>query len=90
MEYKGYEIDARIGGTYSDLWSLDENGSLKESCNVQILNDDTSILWYEVCDLAGSSCKDKDGTALYFVDIPTLEEARRRIDLYKNQNKEQS
>lgn len=86
MYYDDIEITARVWESHSDLYSLTEEGDLDESYDIIINNDDMEIVWYEVGEMTHLHCTDKDGTLLYFVEIPSVEEAKRRIDLYHKQN----
>lgn len=88
MEYRDEEINARVHVTQtgSDLYSLKENGDLDESQDCYIEHEDDEVLhivWYEVSGMEHIDIVDpKTKQLLYFVEIPTIEEAKRRIDLY--------
>lgn len=87
MIYDEEEITARVAGTYSDLYSLNEKGGLDKSLDIIIYNDDEEVVWYEVGGMTHLHCLDTDGvTKLYFTEIPSIAEAKRRIDRYRNQN----
>ncbi len=81
MTYRGFEIFARVGGTYSDLYSLKRNGELNESQDIIIHNDDEEVVWYET-----------DGDhVLDGFDNPcgfrTLESCKDSIDRYVKEHK---
>ena len=48
MEYKGYEILARVYESTSDLYNLKDDGELNESLDIVLFNNDKSVVWYEV------------------------------------------
>lgn len=85
MFYDEEEITARVGGTYSDIYSLKKNGELDESQDVIIKNDDEEVVWYDVLQMSHLHCTDSNGQLLYFVEVPSIEECKRRIDLYREQ-----
>ncbi len=69
------------------MCSLNEDGELDSSLGIVINNDDEEVIWYEVGDLVNTSCLDTDGkTRLHFMEIPTLAETKRRIDLCLKQD----
>lgn len=86
MFYKDDEIVARVHETGSDLYTLTDKGELDKSCDLRIDHNDQEIVWYEVVDMAHLHVEE-NGKKLYFTEIPTIEEAKRRIDLYDKQNK---
>lgn len=76
MNYKGHEIYARVCGTYSDLYSLKDDGSLQEvSEDIIIKNGDESVVWYEV-----EAVDPKSGVTTMFVELETIEAAQRVVD----------
>lgn len=77
MTYKGFEIFARVGGTYSDLYSLKRNGELnKESEDIIIYNGDEEVVWYET---DGDHVLDDFDNPCGF---KTLESCKAAIDKY--------
>lgn len=89
MQYKEYDIMARVHKSMSDLYSLNEDGSLAESQGILIDNDLDEIVWYEVSGMEHLDVMDIESRSheiLPFVEIPTIEEAKRRIDLYEEQS----
>lgn len=83
MIYKGNEIMARVYGSYSDLFSLKPNGELDTSQDIKIEHNDHEVVWYEVVGMEHLRC-----SLGPFVEIPTIEEAKRRIDAYALENPE--
>jgi hypothetical protein len=83
MTYKDNEILARVWQSSSDLYTLKRNGELNESLDIVIDNHDQTIVWYEVEGMEHLNC-----SRGYFTEIPTIEEAKLRIDAYDRENKE--
>jgi len=81
MIYKDEEIQARVAGTYSDLYELKDDGSLDTSIDILIKHDDETIVWYEVGGMVHLNC-----SRGYFTEIPSIEEAKLRIDAYEKEN----
>lgn len=81
MTYKGFEIFARIGGTYSDLFSLKRNGELKDSQDIIIFNEDEQVVWYETD--ADHVLEDFDSPC----GFRTLESCKEAIDRYVKENR---
>lgn len=75
MLYREHEIYARVGGTYSDLYTLDDNGDLDESQDIIIKNGDEQVVWYEV-----EAIDPDSGTTTMFVELKTLEDAKKQVD----------
>lgn len=87
MTYKGYEILARVHETGSDLYSLNEDGSLNESQGIQITHDDQTIVWYEVEGMENTRVHSSTGFLVDFIQLKSLEEAKENIDIYLGQEK---
>lgn len=89
MTYKDYDILARVYQSGSDLYSLKDNGELDESLDIKIDHDDQEIVWYEVDEMSHIHVNDVDGQPLHFVEIPSIEEAKNRIDLWIEETKDE-
>lgn len=74
MIYKDHEIYARVGGTYSDLYSLNQDGTLDESQDILIIND-KEIIWFEV-----EVVDPKTGQVDSGAQFDNLVDARKAID----------
>lgn len=88
MIYRDYEIQARAYVEGSDLFELNDDGSINYSLNIFIEDEDArEIVWYEVGELSHLSAIDNESKeTLYFLEVKTIEEIKRRIDLYIDQN----
>lgn len=75
MLYREHEIFARVGGTYSDLYTLDDNGDLHESQDIVIKNGDEQVVWYEVEAIDPAS-----GMTNMFTGIASIELAKKQVD----------
>lgn len=75
MLYREHEIFARVGGTYSDLYTLDDKGDLHESQDIIIKNGDEQVVWYEV-----EAIDPKDGLTNMFIELPSIEAAKKQVD----------
>lgn len=75
MEYKHHEIFARVCGTYSDLYHLNEDGSLGECEDIIIKNGDEEIVWYEV-----EAIDPERGCTTMFVELNSIEETKKVVD----------
>lgn len=84
MQYDDTEIMARTHFTGSHLYSLTDDGEL-DAIDFEIKHDDDTIVWYEAPEMSHLSVKDGDKT-LYFVEVEDIDELKRRIDLYRQQN----
>lgn len=76
MVYKDHEIYARVAGTYSDLYTLKDDGSLEDTSeDILIKNGDESVVWYEV-----DAVDPKSGVTTMFTELDTIEAAQRVVD----------
>ncbi len=75
MEYKDHEIFARVCGTYSDLYTLTDDGELDESQDMIIYNDDEQIVWFEV-----EAVDPHSGTTTIYAELETIEDAKEIVD----------
>lgn len=82
MIYKDCEILARVYIEGSDLYTLKDDGTLDESLDIFIENEQNeTVVWYEVGEMEHLSCS-RGG----FTHIPSIEEAKLRIDAYNKEN----
>lgn len=76
MTYKDHEIYARVGGTYSDLYALKDDGTLEDTSeDILIKNGDEQVVWYEV-----DAVDPESGTTTMFVELETIEAAQAVVD----------
>jgi len=76
MIYKEHEIYARVGGTYSDLYALKDDGSLEDTSeDIIIFNDDEQVVWFEVEVIDPGS-----GFTTMFTELQTIDDAKKIVD----------
>lgn len=76
MIYRDHEILARVSGTYSDLYSIHEDGSLfEESEDLILYNGDEEVIWYEV-----EVIDPKHGYTTWAMELKSVEAAKELID----------
>lgn len=75
MQYREHEIFARVGGTYSDLYTLDDKGDLDESQDIIIKNGDEQVVWYEV-----EAIDPATGMTNMFTELPSIDAAKKQVD----------
>ena len=85
MIYKGEEIVARVWQSGTDLYTLTAKGELDTSLDIYFDNGDQHIVWYEVSEMSHLDVV-INGERQYFMEIPTIEEAKQRIDAYRAAN----
>lgn len=78
LEYKDYEIYARVGISTDDMFAIDKNGNLKNAQGFSS-GQDKHILWYEI--VGGG-----EGTLDVFDKLHTIQEAKDYIDKYISQH----
>lgn len=83
MEYKDYEILARVWESTSDLYSLTTDGELDTSQDILLFNDDKEVVWYEVAGLELIKTPFDDPKYGFY---RTIEDAKKAIDWNINNN----